>query len=103
MTRRIVRVTDQFFEDLDNYLGPERGPNGEPSTMDFIRLDLMPIVDAFAGRFDDLLEAVPGHPDQRVLITAGRLVPRIAATGILTPDGEVELIQLDLDLDSPWT
>lgn len=103
MTRRIVRVTDQFFEDLDNYLGPERGPNGEPSTMDFIRLDLMPIIDAFAGRFEDLLEAVPGHPEQRILITAGRLVPRIAATGNLTADGAVELVQLDLDLGSPWT
>ena len=103
MTRRIVRVTDQFFEDLDSYLGPERGPNGEPSTMDFIRLDLMPIIDAFAGRFDELLEAVPGLPAQRVLITAGRLVPRIAATGILTADGEVELVQLDLDLDRPWS
>ncbi len=101
MTRRIVRVTDDLFEDLDRYLGPERGPNGEPSAMDFLRIDLMPIVDAIAERFDELPEAIPGHHDYRILITAGRLVPRISVMGMLTPDGTVELIQLDLDLDSP--
>jgi hypothetical protein len=103
VTRRIVRVTDDLFEDLDRYLGPERGPNGEPSAMDFLRLDLMAIVDVIAERFDQLPEAIPGHPEYRILITAGRLVPRVAVMGMLSPDGAIELIQLDLDLDSDWT
>jgi len=33
--RRIVRVTDAFFEQLDRYLGPDRGDGGEPSATDF--------------------------------------------------------------------
>ena len=71
--------------------------------MDFLRLDLMPIVDVIAERFDELPEAIPGHPEYRILITTGRLVSRIAVTGMLAPDGAVEVIQLDLDLDSPWS
>lgn len=34
-TRRIVRATPRFFEDLDRQVRAERGPNGEPSTNDF--------------------------------------------------------------------
>jgi len=34
-TRRVVRATPRFFEDLDRQLRAERGPNGEPSTNDF--------------------------------------------------------------------
>jgi hypothetical protein len=87
-----------LYEDLDRYLGPERGPNGEPSTADFLRFDLLPLIDVIAEEFDNLPVALPGHPDYRVLITAGRLVARVSIMGMLTADGSVELIQLDLDL-----
>lgn len=36
--RREVRVTEQFFEDLDRQLGDERGPTGEPSATDFLEM-----------------------------------------------------------------
>jgi hypothetical protein len=43
--RRIVRVTDAFFEQLDTQLGADRGPQGAPSATDFLVLELPPIVD----------------------------------------------------------
>jgi hypothetical protein len=101
VNRRSVRVTDEFYNDLDSYLGPERGANGEPSAADFIRFELLPLIDIIAERFDDLPEALPGHPEYRVLINTGRLVPRISIMGMLQADGSVELIQLDLDLEGP--
>lgn len=68
--RRTVRVSHDAFDELDRRLGAERGPNGEPSVNDFLTIDLLPIVDAFATRFDDLPEAVPGRSDQRQQSTA---------------------------------
>jgi hypothetical protein len=59
LTRRVVRVQDTFYEDLDQYLGPERGPSGEPSTADFLRFDLLPLLDVIAEGFDDLLKLSP--------------------------------------------
>jgi hypothetical protein len=42
--RIVVRATQQFFEDLDQHLPADRGPNGEPSAHDFqlirLRFDL---------------------------------------------------------------
>lgn len=38
--RRTVRVDQAFFDDLDRQLGSDRGPNGEPSSTDFIVIDL---------------------------------------------------------------
>lgn len=102
MTRRPVRVSDDFYADLDAQLGAERGSKGEPSAADFLRFDLLPLIDTIAESFDELLEAIDGHPQYRVLVTAGILVPRMAITSMLTADGSIELIQLDLDLDAPW-
>jgi len=53
-TRRVVRATPRFFEDLDRQLRSERGPSGEPSTNDFQVFELIRIVDRFAVEFDDL-------------------------------------------------
>lgn len=99
MNRRPVRVTDEFYNDLDSYLGAGRGPNGEPSAIDFLRLELLPLIDIIAEQFDDLPKALPGHPEYRVLITNGRLIPYISIMGMLQSDGSVELIQLELGLD----
>lgn len=100
--RRTVRVSHDVFDELDRVLGAERGPNGEPSVNDFLTIDLLPIVDAFATRFDDLPEAIPGRPDYRLLITAGALVGGVAVIGPLSPDRAVELIHIRLDLETPW-
>ncbi len=96
--RRPVRATLSFFADLDRQLGAERGPRGEPSTNDFQSVELLPIVEIFATRFDDLPELIPGRTDYRVLITTGVLVQGLTAVGQLATDGAVELVSLEIDL-----
>ena len=58
--RRGVRVDNRFFDDVDAAFRPERGPKGEPSADDFIRLDLFGIQEEIADRFDDLPVESPG-------------------------------------------
>ncbi len=65
MTRRIVRTSQAFFDQLDQRLGTSRGPSGEPSATDFLVVELPAIVEAFATRFDELPEAVEGVPHGR--------------------------------------
>ena len=98
--RRRVRATAAFFEDLDRQLPPERGAEGEPSTNDFQVFELLRIVERFAVGFDDLPRLIPGRDDYRILIVAGVLVPALSVVGQLASDGAVELIQLDIDLES---
>jgi hypothetical protein len=100
--RRLVRATREFFDDLDAQLGTERGPNGEPSANDFQVIELFPIIERFASGFDELPEFIVGRPEYRVLITAGLLLPRIAVTAQLAPDGAIELVALDIDMSSRW-
>jgi hypothetical protein len=97
--RRLVRATYGFFEDLDRQLGPERGPNGEPSITDFHTIELLRIVDRFAEQFDELPELIQGRSDYRVLPTSGVLVRSINVVGQLAPDGAIELVSIDADLD----
>lgn len=73
--RRTVRVSRAVFDELDRRLSSERSPSGEPSVNDFLTIDLLPIVDTFANRFDELPEAIAGRPDYRLLISTGVLVP----------------------------
>jgi len=56
-SRRAVRATARFFEDLNRQLPGERGPNGEPSTNDFQVFDLLRIVETFATPFAIVLDA----------------------------------------------
>lgn len=99
-SRRAVRATPAFFEDLDRQLSATRGPNGEPSVNDFQTLELLRIVEAFATGFGHLPELIPGRPDYRVLVASGLLVSRFAVIGQLASDGAVELAQLDLDVEA---
>ncbi len=100
--RRPVRVDPRFLEQLDAQLGKERGPNGEPSRIDFLRFELPAIEDDLALRFDGLSEVIPGRLDYRQIITAGRLVTGIAVIAQLTADGSVLLLGLELDLGPDW-
>lgn len=102
MTRRPVRATAAFFEDLDRQLGADRGPRGEPSVGDFQTFEPLSIVDEFATNFDDLPPLVPGRTDYRILISVGRIVRAYSVTGVLTRDGAVELLRLDIDHTHPW-
>jgi hypothetical protein len=100
LTRRTVRATPSFFVDLDRQLPAERGPEGEPSTNDFQVFELLRIVERFAVGFDDLPRLIPGRDDYRILVAVGVLVPRFSVVGQLAPDGAVELVQLDIDLEA---
>jgi hypothetical protein len=101
-TRRVVRATPRFFEDLDRQLRPERGPNGEPSTNDFQVFELIRIVDRFAVEFDDLPRLIAGRDDYRILVMSGALLAGFSVIGQLAADGAVELVQLDLDTELDW-
>lgn len=97
-SRREVRVTELFFDDLDRQLDQERGPNGEPSATDFLVMDLPAIVERFAERFDTLPEVRVGEPAVRVAVGTGVLVAAFAIYGVELADGSIELIGLDVDL-----
>ena len=95
--RRVVRVSADFFDQLDGQLGAVRGPAGEPSATDFIVIDLPTIVERFALRFDDLPEAVEGVPEARVVVGTGEVVRAFVVYGLLLTDGAVEIIGVDID------
>jgi hypothetical protein len=101
VTRRTVRTTVGFFEQLDRQLPAERRA-GVPSRSDFQAYELLEVVEEFATRFDDLPEYIPGRRDYRILIKAARVVPMMSVLGQLAPDGAIELIGIDLDPEAPW-
>lgn len=96
--RRPVRALSAFFADLDRLLSAERGPDGRPCRGDFRTYDLQAVIDEFATGWEALPQLIPGRPEYRVLVTAGRLVAMISVVGQLTADGTVELVELELDL-----
>ncbi len=100
--RRPVRVDPYFFRQLDALFDRERGAAGTPSSADFIRLELPQIVEHFATGFDQMAEPIPGRPDYRTMLVVGILVPRIAVTGQLMPDGAVSLLTLRIDTEATW-
>ena len=96
--RRIVRVTDSFFEQLDEQPGASRGPNGEPSSTDFLVMELPAVVERFAIDFDSLPELLEGLSASRMLIASGVLVRAFAVFGLLMADDSIELIGVELDM-----
>jgi hypothetical protein len=81
VTRRIVRASPAFFEDLDRQLGPDRGPHGEPSATDILVIEVPAIVELFATGFDTLPEAVEGVAEARMVIGTGRSSVPSPSTG----------------------
>ncbi len=59
-------------------------------------------MEAFAARWDNLPDAIPGRADYRMLIAAGALVRGFVVLGQLVPDGSIELLSIRLDLDTEW-
>ncbi len=100
--RRLVRVDQAFFDALDEQLRPERGPNGEPSVGDFILVDLPPIAEVFATRFESLPAPFSQRTDYRTYLMNGLLVPRALVTGHLGEGGAITLMDVSLDLDAGW-
>ncbi|MBA2282741.1 MAG: hypothetical protein H0W25_16145 [Acidimicrobiia bacterium] len=97
--RRLVRVSEAFFLQLDQQLGQDRGRNGEASATDFLVVDLPAVVERFATDFDELAEAVDGVAEVRMLVNTGRVVRAFAVFGLLVDDGSVELIGVEVDTD----
>jgi hypothetical protein len=96
--RREVRVSEEFFRQLDSQLGPTRGSAGEPSSTDYLIIELPAIVERFATDFDSLAEFVDGVHAARMLITTGVLAPASVVYGLEVADGGIELIGVMLDL-----
>ena len=88
----------EVFEELEEVLGTERGPDGEPSLTDFLAIELLAIVDIFATRFNDLPQLVEGRSDYRILIATGTLVHAIAVVAQGANDGSVEIVSIEVDL-----
>ena len=98
--RRLVRVTQSFFDRLDELLPEERTASGEPSTADFLLHEIPPIIDHLAEDFEGTTLTVADVPEVRVLIASGILVTAVAVYAVLAPDDAVEVIYLDLDTGS---
>lgn len=98
-SRREVRATQSFFEQLDEQLGDERGLNGEPSSYDFQSHELFAIVERFAEDWDRLPKLIAGRSDYRVLVGSGAVVKAFVATVQLAADGAVELVGIEIDPD----
>ena len=97
MTRHPVRVDPQFFAELDAQLGETRGPNGKPSTSDFLLIDLPSIADAFAESFDELPAMYAGREDYRYVVVAGSLVAAAVVVGQLVADSSIILFGIEID------
>jgi hypothetical protein len=101
VTRRTVRVDQQFFTELDAQLGETRGPNGEPSASDFLLIELPTIAETFGERFDELLRLYPERDDYRYLVAGGRLVDAVIVVGQLIDDDTISLFGIEIDLHGP--
>lgn len=97
MSRRRVRVSESFFEQLDELFGPDRGETGEPSRLDFTLFELPDVMERFAVDWDRLPELDVGIGGGRVLLQAGVLVYAYTVYGLLMPDDTIELISITID------
>jgi len=95
--RRVVRVDPLFFDELDAIFGTSRGPNGEPSSTDFLLIDLPFIAEAFAERFEEMRPLLTDRDDYRTLVTTGRLIKAVLVTGQEMADGSIVLLSIEVD------
>lgn len=94
-----MRVSDGFFDQLDQQLGSERGADGRASSTDFLVMELPAVVERFATDFDGLPEIVEGFTGGRMLIASGIFVRAFTAYGVLITDDSIEIIGIEFD---PW-
>ncbi|MCB1248427.1 MAG: hypothetical protein R2699_17870 [Acidimicrobiales bacterium] len=94
--RRRVRVTDQFFERLDELLPAERTIDGRPSATDFLLHDLPTMIDRLADDYIACTLPVEELAPVRVMITSGLLVPYLSLYVTLTIEDVIEVLYLDI-------
>lgn len=100
MPERVVRFTDDFFDDLERQLPPERTSGGVPSVSDFLVFDLPPLSDLLAADFIGNTLPVARAGSMRVLIQAGRLVRNVALYA--TDDGSsVVVFAVEVEVHPP--
>jgi hypothetical protein len=98
---RQVRFTEQFFNRLDWLLPDERGADGMPSVTDFLLLDLPPVRDDLASKFEGTTFATD-DPEVRVYIGTGILVSAFAIYAALEGETiEAFWITMDRTLHDP--
>ena len=103
--RRQVRVSQTFFERLDELFPEERSAEGSPSATDFLLHEIPAIIDRLADAFEQATTPFVAGSDIRVLVTAGVLVDFMAVYALLADDGAVEIIYIEIQpgdtVDSP--
>ncbi len=97
MSRREARVSEQFFERLDELFPGERAAEGAPSATDFLLHDLPNVIDVLAEDFHR--STLPsGHDDEtRVLVAQGLLLGAFVVYAELDRADAVEIFYLDID------
>lgn len=95
--RRQVRVTEHFFERLDDLLPDSRGADGAPSATDFILHEMPRLIDRLAEDYEGSTLRLDEIPQIRMLITTGMMVPYIIIYATTAADGAIEVLYLELD------
>ncbi len=97
MTRREVRVSEQFFARLDELLPAERSVEGDPSATAFLLHKLPNVIDVLADDFDRV--TLPNGYDEttRVLVARGLLVDAFVLYVALDGADVVEIFYIDID------
>ncbi len=96
MPRRSI-TTDGFEDQLDQILGVDRGPNGEPSSHDFLSDVATDLTDTIPERWDDL----PVDPTNgfRMLISVAPTLGYPYVVWCRERDAEtIELVEIEIDL-----
>ncbi len=95
--RRVVRVTQQFFDRLDELFPSSRGADGEPSATDFLLHELPTVIDRLAEDFEGASVSVSDGSEVRAFISDGTLVAYFAVYAVLDEQDSVEIVYLEVD------
>jgi hypothetical protein len=95
---REVRVSNPFFDDVDQLFPPERGPDGQPSADDIVRYVVPSLIAEIGERYDDVSD-MPDNPGVKAFVLPGILLPVVVVYAGEMPDGVIYLLGLETDTD----
>ncbi len=99
--RRQVRVSQTFFDRLDELLPEERSAEGSPSATDFLLHEIPAVIDRLAVAFEESTTPFVSGSDIRVLVTAGVFTDLMAVYAVMADDGAVEIIYREIETRDP--